>query len=176
MKIVIADDHGIVRSGLRALLERQGDLEVIGEASDGAEAVAMTRELDPDVVVMDVRMPEMDGIEATRRLADHPARILILTTFDLDEHVYEALRAGASGFLLKDAPPARLADAIRSVAAGETLLGPEITRRVVERYVQAPLPRTEAFAGRILSLPMFPAITEEEVRAVAEGVKGFVRE
>jgi len=163
IRVLLADDQVLVRSGLSAILSVHDDLDVVGEASDGAEAVEMATALDPDVVVMDVRMPVMDGIEATRRLAGHPARILILTTFDLDEHVYEALRAGASGFLLKDAPPARLADAIRTVAAGETLLGPEITKRVVERYVQAPLPRTEAFAD-------LTARELEIVRAVARGL------
>jgi DNA-binding NarL/FixJ family response regulator len=163
IRVLLADDQVLVRSGLSAILSVHDDLDVIGEASDGEEAVRLTQQLDPDVVVMDVRMPVMDGIEATRQLADHPARILILTTFDLDEHVYEALRAGASGFLLKDAPPARLADAIRTVAAGETLLGPEITKRVVERYVQAPLPRPEAFAE-------LTARELEIVRAVARGL------
>jgi DNA-binding NarL/FixJ family response regulator len=163
IKVLLADDQVLVRSGLSAILSIHDDLDVVGEASDGAEAVELTLQLDPDVVVMDVRMPAMDGIEATRRLAEHPARILILTTFDLDEHVYEALRAGASGFLLKDAPPARLADAIRTVAAGETLLGPEITRRVVERYVQAPPPRTEVFAD-------LTARELEIVKAVARGL------
>jgi DNA-binding NarL/FixJ family response regulator len=164
IRLLLADDQVLVRSGLSAILSVQEDLEVVGEASDGGEAVEMARRLDPDVVVMDIRMPGTDGIEATRQLRDHRARILILTTFDLDEHVYEALRAGASGFLLKDAPPARLIDAIRTVAAGETLLGPEITRRVVERYVTLPLPSAgDAFA----------ALTAREVDVVRHVARGL---
>ena len=161
-RVLIADDQGLVRSGLRAILDAQDDLEVVGEAADGEEAVAAARELRPDVGVMDIRVPRLDGIEATRRLGEQ-ARVLILTTFDLDEYVYEALRAGAAGFVLKDAPPEKLADAVRTVAAGEQLLAPEVTRRVIAQYVRAPQPDdAEAFAalsGREL----------EVVRAVARG-------
>jgi DNA-binding NarL/FixJ family response regulator len=166
IRLILADDQVLVRSGLSAILGLHDDLEVVAEASDGAEAVALTEQHDPDVVVMDIRMPVMDGIEATRRLAGGRARILILTTFDLDEHVYEALKAGASGFLLKDTPPAKLAEAIRTVAAGETLLAPDVTRRVVERYVQTPPRDPEAFA----------ALTDREleiVRAVARGLSNL---
>jgi DNA-binding NarL/FixJ family response regulator len=124
------------------ILDAQPDIEVVGEASDGREAIALARELTPDVVLMDVRMPVLDGIEATRELTrdGDRSRVLMLTTFDLDEHVYDAIRAGASGFLLKDVPPAELAHAVRVVAAGETLLAPTITRRLVEEFVRRPPP------------------------------------
>src|SRR3954453_21235307 len=125
-RVLIADDQALVRAGFRMILDAEDDLDVIGEASDGAEAVRMARELRPDVVLMDIRMPELDGIEATRRVlalgADPPVRVLMLTTFDLNEYVYEALRAGASGFLLKDVPPEQLADGIRVVSRGDALL------------------------------------------------------
>jgi DNA-binding NarL/FixJ family response regulator len=138
--VVLADDQALVRGGFRLILEAQDDVEVLGEAENGAEAVARVRELRPDVVLMDVRMPELDGIEATRRIvADGlPTRVLVLTTFDEDQIVYEALRAGAGGFLLKSAPPARLVDAVRLVAAGEELLAPSVTRRLIEQYVSRP--------------------------------------
>jgi DNA-binding NarL/FixJ family response regulator len=138
--VVLADDQALVRGGFRLILEAQDDVEVLGEAENGAEAVARVRELRPDVVLMDVRMPELDGIEATRRIvADGlSTRVLVLTTFDEDQIVYEALRAGAGGFLLKSAPPARLVDAVRLVAAGEELLAPSVTRRLIEQYVSRP--------------------------------------
>jgi DNA-binding NarL/FixJ family response regulator len=148
IRVVIADDQALVRGGLRAILDAQDDIEVLDEADDGQAAVELAVRLRPDVVVMDIRMPRMDGIEATRQLARRgaDARVLILTTFDLDEYVYEALRAGAAGFMLKDAPPQRLADAVRTVASGEALLAPAITRRLVERYAAEPAPDTKAFA------------------------------
>ena len=122
IRVLLVDDQALVRSGFRLILETREDLEVVGEAEDGREAVDLARRLDPHVILMDVRMPHVDGVEATRRLAaaGSPARVLILTTFDLDEYVYEAIRAGASGFLLKDVQPAQLADAVRVVAAGST--------------------------------------------------------
>ena len=140
IKLIVADDHALARGGLRAMLGAQDDLEVVGEAADGAEAVDLALELRPDVVVMDIRMPKLDGIEATRRLRAHNGapNVLVLTTFDLDEYVYEALRAGAGGFMLKDAAPSQLAEAVRTVAAGESLLAPAVTRRLVERYVRRP--------------------------------------
>jgi len=140
IRVLIADDHALARGGLRGMLA--ADPEIVGEAADGAEAVAQTRRERPDVVVMDVRMPRMDGIEATRRIQQQPEppRVLVLTTFDLDEYVYEALRAGASGFMLKDAPPSQLLEAVRSVARGDTLLAPAVTRRLVERFVERPTP------------------------------------
>ncbi len=140
-RVLVADDHALVRSGVVGLLEA-ADLEVVGEAADGAAAVEAARMLRPDVVLMDIRMPGMDGIEATARIAadaDAP-RVLVLTTFDLDEYVYRALEAGASGFLLKDAPPERLVDGVRTVARGEALLAPALTRRLIERYLAAPAP------------------------------------
>jgi DNA-binding NarL/FixJ family response regulator len=139
IRVLLADDQELVRAGFRLILEL-ADLEVVGEARDGAEAVELARELDPDVVLMDVRMPRMDGIEATRRLAlaGLRARVLVLTTFDLDQHVYDALQAGASGFLLKDVDRERLVEAVRTVAAGEALLAPPVLRRLVAHYVQSP--------------------------------------
>ena len=144
--VLIADDHALARGGLRGIFASDPDFDVVGEAGDGDEAVEQARALRPDVVVMDIRMPRLDGIEATRRIQTqpHPARVLVLTTFDLDEYVYEALRAGASGFMLKDAPPSQLREAVRTVASGETLLAPAVTRRLVERFVQRPAPDLEA--------------------------------
>ncbi len=134
-RAIVADDQEMVRDGLAAILDTEPDLEIVGTAADGAEAVQVARRERPDVVVMDVRMPGMDGIEATRRItAEGLARVLVLTTFDLDDYVYQAVRAGASGFLLKDAPRERLADAIRSVARGDMLVDPVVTRRLVERF------------------------------------------
>jgi DNA-binding NarL/FixJ family response regulator len=140
IRVVIADDQDLVRAGFRMILGTHDDIEVVGEAGDGREAIEQAALVKPDVVLMDVRMPSLDGIEATRRLLerDGAPRVLMLTTFDLDEYVYEALKAGASGFMLKNAPPDRLADAIRTVAAGDALLAPAITRRVIEEYVSRP--------------------------------------
>jgi DNA-binding NarL/FixJ family response regulator len=140
LKVIVADDQAIVRGGVRAMLEAAEDIEVVGEAEDGAEAVSVALSTHPDVVVMDVRMPNLDGIEATRRLlsAGSRARVLMLTTFDLDEYVFKAMRAGAAGFLLKATPPERLAEAVRVVAAGEALLDPLITRRLVEHFLAQP--------------------------------------
>jgi DNA-binding NarL/FixJ family response regulator len=139
--VLVADDQELVRAGLRTVLDSQDEIEVIGEAATGREAVDQASRLRPDVVLMDVRMPELDGIAATRELIrDHDGRprVLVLTTFDLDEYVFEAVKAGASGFLLKDATPARLAAAIRAVDAGDALLSPSVTRRLVERFAAAP--------------------------------------
>ena len=140
IKTLIVDDQALVRGGLRAMLEAKDDIDVVGEAADGLEAVEQTRLRQPDVVLMDIRMPRVDGIEATRRVmaTPRPPRVLVLTTFDVDEYVYEAMRAGAAGFLLKDTPPARLADGIRTVMAGEALLAPAITRRLIEQFVRRP--------------------------------------
>jgi DNA-binding NarL/FixJ family response regulator len=142
IRVLVADDQALVRGGFRLILDAQSDIEVVGEAADGVEALERARALRPDVVLMDIRMPALDGLEATRRLlADpDPPRVLMLTTFDLDEYVYDALRAGASGFLLKDVRPEQLADAVRVVAAGDTLLAPTITRRLVEKYLRRPRP------------------------------------
>jgi len=145
-RVLVVDDQALVRGGFRLILETQDDMDVVGEARDGREAIAMAAELRPDVVLMDVRMPELDGIEATRQiLARRPtARILILTTFDADEHVYDAMKAGASGFLLKDVRPEDLAQAVRVVASGDALLAPPITRRLIEQYVRRPAPGSRA--------------------------------
>ena len=142
IRIVLADDQELVREGLRMMLDAEPDLQVVGEAADGRQALAQARQLDPDLLLMDVRMPELDGIEATRRLIDSGsrARVLVLTTFDLDEYVYRALKAGASGFLLKDASREQLTGAIRTVAAGEALLAPAITRRLIEDFCRRPQP------------------------------------
>ncbi|MGH3037040.1 MAG: response regulator [Gaiellaceae bacterium] len=137
IKVLIADDQALLRTGFRKILESEPDLEVVGEAGDGGEAVEAALLLRPDVVLMDIRMPRLDGLEATRRLAGK-TRVLVLTTFDLNEYVYEALRAGASGFLLKDAPADQLVTAIRVVAAGEALLAPSITRRLIEEFARRP--------------------------------------
>ena len=136
IRVLLADDQRLVRSGFRMILRADPELEVVGEAGDGVEAVALARELRPDVVLMDVRMPRVDGIEATRQITamSEPPRVLVLTTFDLDEYVYAALRAGASGFLLKDAPEEQLAAAIRVAADGGALFSPSVTRRLIERF------------------------------------------
>jgi DNA-binding NarL/FixJ family response regulator len=138
--VLIVDDQALVRAGFRMILEAEEDMEVVGEAADGREAVAEARRLRPDVVLMDVRMPDVDGIEATRRLLGDgaDAKVVMLTTFDMDEYVYDALRAGASGFLLKDVPPEQLVAGIRAVASGDALLAPAVTRRVIEEFVRRP--------------------------------------
>jgi DNA-binding NarL/FixJ family response regulator len=140
IRVLVADDQPLVRSGFRMILDERSDLELVGEAENGARAIELADELDPDVILMDVRMPELDGVEATRRLvsAGTRARILVLTTFDLDEYVYASIRAGASGFLLKDVQPDELADAIRVVAAGNSLFGPAATQRLLERFADEP--------------------------------------
>ena len=142
LAVLIADDQALVRAGFRMILEAEGDIEVVGEASDGREAVAETERLRPDVVLMDVRMPDVDGIEATRRLLGAvrapDTKVVMLTTFDMDEYVYDALKAGASGFLLKDVPPEQLVAGIRAVANGDALLAPAVTRRVIEEFVRRP--------------------------------------
>jgi DNA-binding NarL/FixJ family response regulator len=145
-RILIADDEALVRGGLRMILEAEPDLEVVGEASDGGEALTRARELTPDLVLMDIRMPRLDGLDATRRLlagAGPSPKVLVLTTFDLDEYVYEAIRAGASGFLLKSAPPQQLVDGVRAVIAGDALLAPTITRRLLDRFIQRPPPTAQ---------------------------------
>jgi DNA-binding NarL/FixJ family response regulator len=158
IRVLVADDQALVRAGFRAILEAQEDLEVVAEASDGGEAVAIARDVRPDVVLMDVRMPGIDGIEATRRLlgdGDAP-RVLMLTTFDLDEYVYEAMKAGASGFLLKDAPRDQLVGAVRTVAAGDALLAPALVRRLIEDFVGRPAPGAR-------SPPELDELTEREL-------------
>jgi DNA-binding NarL/FixJ family response regulator len=169
--VVIADDQALVRGGFRVLVDIAGDMAVLGEASDGAEAVALAREHHPDVVLMDVRMPVRDGIEATRQIkeADDTAgvKVLILTTFDLDEYVYAALRAGASGFLLKDATPEKLLDAIRVVASGEALLAPTVTRRLIEAFTARP---DEPASAAPVALEALTGREREVLREVARGL------
>ena len=166
IRVLLADDQALVRAGFRMILKAEPGVEVVGEAADGAEAVTLARELTPDVVLMDIRMPELDGIEATRRIVmgTESPRVLVLTTFDLDEYVYEALRAGASGFLLKDAPEEQLMAGIRIVADGGSLFAPSVTRRLVERYVgtppNAPAPELDGLTAREL----------EVLRLVARGL------
>jgi DNA-binding NarL/FixJ family response regulator len=168
IRVLIADDQALVRSGFRLILETRPDVEVVGEAEDGEQAVRLTAELDPDVILLDIRMPAMDGIEATRAIvaSGSRARILVLTTFDLDEYVYGAVRAGASGFLLKDVRPPDLIDAIRLVAGGNALLGPTVTRRLLDRFVEAqPQP------GPAAALPASLTEREHEIlRLLATGL------
>jgi DNA-binding NarL/FixJ family response regulator len=151
--VLIADDQALVRVGLRKILDAEPDLEVVGEAADGEEAIGETRRLRPDVVLMDIRMPVLDGIEATRRIvqAQPGTRLLILTTFGLDTYVHEALRAGASGFMLKDAPPEEIAAAVRIVASGEALLAPAVTRAVIEEFARRPVSKEPTALPAVLS-------------------------
>jgi DNA-binding NarL/FixJ family response regulator len=168
IRVLLAEDQVLVRDGLRMMLAAEPDIDVVGEAGDGKQALDLIRRLAPDVALMDVRMPELNGIDATRRLtaAGSPVRVLVLTTFDLDEYVYEAMRAGAAGFLLKDARREQLAAAIRTVMEGETLIDPAVTRRLVEDFCRRPPPATGVPAAA-------QALTERELevaRAVARGL------
>ncbi len=167
--IVVADDHEVVRRGFAAMLGTQPDFNVLGTAGDGAEALRACRELHPDVVLMDIRMPGTDGIEATRQLTqdDEPPRVLILTTFDLDEYVFDALRAGASGFLLKEATAGQLYDAVRVVAAGDALLAPGVTRRLISEFARI---RPPAAVPQPSSLASLTPRETEVLRLVAEGL------
>jgi DNA-binding NarL/FixJ family response regulator len=171
VKIVLADDEQLVRSGLRLILEAEDDVEVIGEANDGAEAVTLTRRLDPDVVLMDVQMPAMNGIEATREIValgrEESSRVLILTTFDLDEYVYEALKAGASGFLLKRTPAEDLVAGVRVVAAGEALLAPSVTQRLIETF------RARPGSGPVRDARELDVLTEREREVLVLVARGM---
>jgi DNA-binding NarL/FixJ family response regulator len=170
IRVLIVDDQSLVRAGFRMILEAENDVEVVGEAADGEEALTAAGQLTPDVILMDVRMPNVDGLEATRRLLegkDEGPRVLILTTFDLDEYVYEALRVGASGFLLKDTPPEQLVEAIRVVSNGDALLSPVITRRVIEEFVRRPPASVQKPARELEELT---ARELEMLRYVARGL------
>jgi DNA-binding NarL/FixJ family response regulator len=166
IRVLVADDQSLVRGGFRMLLAGEQDMEIVAEASNGLEAVEKAARFHPTIVLMDIRMPELDGLEATRRIlaADAEARILILTTFDLDEYVYEALRSGASGFVLKDEPPEQLLAAIRTVAAGEALLSPSVTMRVIRQFARKPRPAPPKEFDELTS-------REQEVfRLIADGL------
>jgi DNA-binding NarL/FixJ family response regulator len=165
IRVVLADDQPLVRAGLRMILRGENDIQVVGEAADGADAVAVCADQEPDVILMDVRMPKVDGIEATRRVASlpHPPRILVLTTFDLDDVVYDALRAGASGFLLKDAPEERLVTAIRVVADGGSLFAPSVTRRLIEEFARRSPTR---------ATPTLADLTERETQVLTQVARG----
>jgi len=168
VRVLVADDQALVRSGFRMILESRPDIEVVGEAEDGFEAIEAARRLLPELILMDVRMPNLDGVEATRRLVARgtESRILILTTFDLDEYVYEAIRAGASGFLLKDVRPQELVDAVHVVARGDALLAPSITRRLLDRFAeQAP--------GEPAPPPQLESLTERELEVLKLVAKGW---
>ncbi len=170
LRVLVVDDQALVRAGFAMILGSEDGIEVVGEADDGVAAVEMAAELRPDVILMDIRMPEMDGIAATRAIAAETRdgreapRILILTTFDLDEHVYDALRAGASGFLLKDTPPSDLIGAVRVVAAGDALLAPSITRRLLDRFAGAAEP---------VDAPSLDGLTERELEVLRQLARGL---
>jgi DNA-binding NarL/FixJ family response regulator len=168
--VLIVDDQALVRAGFRMILEAEEDIEVVGEASDGAAAVAEAQRLRPEVVLMDVRMPEVDGIEATRQLLGQggpTTKVVMLTTFDMDEYVYEALKAGASGFLLKDVPPEQLVAGIRAVASGDALLAPSVTRRVIEEFVRRPPSSVRTLPSRLTGLT---ARELEVLKLIARGL------
>jgi DNA-binding NarL/FixJ family response regulator len=171
VRVLLADDQALLRLGFRMVLETQPDLEVVGEAGDGAQAVTMTRALEPDVVLMDVRMPVTDGIEATRRIVESgsAARVLVLTTFNLDEYVYAALRAGASGFLLKDVPPADLISGIRAVAGGDAVVAPSVTRRLIDAFA-GHLP--DPASGRSPTDARLDELTDREREVLVEMARG----
>ena len=168
IRVIVADDQGMVRSGFSILLNAQPDIEVVGEAVNGQEAITRAAELHPDVILMDVRMPVLDGLQATRQIAagDDSPRVLILTTFDLDDYVYEALRAGASGFLLKDASAGELAEAVRVVAAGDALLAPGVTRRLIAEFARLGAPRAA-------SRKNLEDLTERETEVLALVARGL---
>jgi DNA-binding NarL/FixJ family response regulator len=166
IRVLVVDDQALVRGGFAMMLEAEPDVVVVGEAADGVEALRLVAERTPDVVLMDVRMPRMDGIEATRRItAVGRARVLVLTTFDLDEYVYDAVRAGASGFLLKDVPPRDLAHAVRTVAAGSSLVAPSVTRRLLEEFVRRPPPGRRS--------ERLDALTERELEVLGLLARGW---
>jgi DNA-binding NarL/FixJ family response regulator len=172
-RVLVADDQALVRAGFRLILDAQPDIEVVGEAADGVQALAKAAKLRPDLVLMDIRMPEMDGISATRQLAgpgvDRPTKVVILTTYDLDEYVFDALASGAAGFLLKDVPPEDLIRGVRTVAAGDALLAPAITRRLIAEFVARPS-REESTAKRSEELASLTQREDEVLRLLARGL------
>ena len=172
IRVLLVDDQPLLRAGFGMILEGEEDIEVVGEAADGVEAIEVALRLRPDVVLMDIRMPNLDGVEATRRLAgpgvEEPAKVLILTTFDLDEYVVEALRAGASGFLLKDVPPEDLVSAIRTIAAGDALIAPSVTRRLLDKFASQLPPTADAKPP-----PSLGTLTEREVEVLTLMARGL---
>ncbi|MGY1915186.1 response regulator [Blastococcus sp. SYSU DS0973] len=170
IRVLLVDDQPLLRTGFRLILQTEPDLEVVGEAADGEVALAQVRALQPDVVLMDIRMPRMDGVEATRRLSglDSPPRVLVLTTYDLDEYVVESLRAGASGFLLKDAPADDLVDAVRVVHRGDAVIAPQVTRRLLDRFARH-LPISTAAT----SMPSLPQLTDREHQVLLLVARGL---
>ncbi|MET8805830.1 response regulator transcription factor [Streptomyces sp. NPDC004546] len=174
IRVLVCEDQALVRAGFVTILSAQPDMEVVGEAVDGREAIRIAQELKPDVVVMDIRMPLLDGIEATRRLAGpdsaSPARILVVTTFNVDEYVYEALRAGASGFLLKDAPPPELINAVRVVARGESLLAPAVTRTLIGRFAERVRPSTAPASPERERLKVLTPREHEVLLLISQGL------
>ena len=172
VRVVVVDDQALIRGAFRVLVDSAPDLEVVGEGENGVEAVALVRDLEPDVVLMDIRMPEMDGLEATRAIAALEAgtRVLVLTTFDLDEYVFGALRAGASGFLLKDTPPLQLLDGIRVIARGESLLAPSVTRALIEEFVRR---EPAAATARPATPTSLAALTERETEVLTLVARGL---
>jgi DNA-binding NarL/FixJ family response regulator len=173
IRVVVADDQALVRGGFRVLVDSAADLQVVGEAANGEEAVTLAERETPDVILMDIRMPVMDGLEATRRImaahpgTDHAVRVLVLTTFDLDEYVFAALKAGASGFLLKDTPPAELLAGIRTVSAGDALLSPSVTKHLIEEFVRRPEPTAAAPPAQLDNL------TDRELQVLSLVAKGW---
>ena len=172
IRVLIADDQALVRGGFRMILEAQPDMEVVGDVEDGNQALTAAAELRPDVILMDIRMPGMDGLEATRRIVvdESAPRVLVLTTFDMNEYVYEAMKSGASGFLLKDVRPEQLADAVRTVARGDALLAPAITRRLIEEFVRRPPP------GASPPPPGLDQLTDRESEVLRHVAKGLSNE
>ena len=171
IRVLLVDDQSLIRTGFRMILDAEEDIEVVGESADGTQAIASVNRFNPDVVLMDIRMPEMDGIEATRRIVsasseDRPVRVLMLTTFDLDEYVYDALRAGASGFLLKDVPADQLVNGIRLVAAGDSLLAPSVTRRLIEEF-------SRTVAADATPPPSFDDLTARELEVLKLIARGM---